>query len=204
MSLRRIMLSAVGILCSCITARAGPVSLGSFDFGSHAELPGGTRVGFALGILDFDDHPMFPDPPLGALRIGRGLQPTAFWDHGESGVLEFTPTTDPEFEAFASFVTDGIDEYLVVLWYWEDDGGYGGHGLLESQRFGLESDLVGSDLELIRLTVHEVSFEPLEEDLVSVHTRVTYDFLGAPIPEQGTIILLVCAPVINSIARYIR
>lgn len=204
MSLRRIILSAVGILCSCIVALAGPVSLGSLDFGSHAELPGGTRVGFALQLSDVHDYSMFPDPPLGAMCIGRGLQSTAFRDHGESGVLEFTPTTHPEFDAFASFVTDEIDDSLVVLWHWEDDGGYGGHGLLESQRFGLESDLVGSDLELIRLTVHEVSFEPLEEDLVSVHTRVTYDFLGAPIPEQGTIILLVCAPVINSIGRYIR
>ncbi len=123
MTLHRIMLSAVGILCSCITARAGPVSLGSFDFGSHAELPSGTRVGFALHLLDLDDYSMFPGPPLGAMRIGRGLQPTAFWAHGESGALEFTPTTDPEFDAFASFVTHGIDDSLVVLWYWEDDRG---------------------------------------------------------------------------------
>lgn len=177
-------------LVSCGAAWAGPVLLGSFDFDAQVELPVGTRVGFALALLDLDTSLILPDPPLGGLRIDRGVQPTMFWGNGESGVLEFTSATDPGFDDLASFVTDGIDDSLVVFWNWRDGGAYEGYGLRESQRFGLESDLVGNDIDLIRLTVHEVSLDPLGGDLVSVQTHVTYDFYGSPIPEPATLVLL--------------
>ena len=126
-----------------------------------------------------------------------------FWDDGENGVLEFAPSINPDFDAFASLISDGIDDSLIVFWNWEDGGGFGGNGALESQMFGLDSDLVGNVLELVRLTVHEVSLDPVGGDMVSVRTRVTYDFLGSPIPEPGTLLLLASVGMVKLMRRHL-
>lgn len=196
-------MAIAALLTSSAASYAGPVLVGTFDFDAYdVVVPGGTRVGFALQLLD--EFSVFREPPLGATRIDGRLQPDVFWDDGASGVLEFTPTENPEFAAFAGLVTDGVDDSLLVHWYWEDDGGYAGWGLLESQTFGLESDLVGNSLELIRLTVHEASLEPLDGGLLSATVHVTYDFLGSPIPEPATSLLFSAAGTTLLLRRSIR
>ncbi len=203
--MRRIeQMTIVALLVACGIARAGPVLLTSFDFGVDTEIQAGNRIGFVLQLLDVDNDLRFLGPPLGGMGSDVRLGPAVFWDDGETGVLEFTPSTNPEFDAFASLISDGIDDSLIVFWHWEDDGGFGGNGALESQMFGLHPDLIGNMVELVRLTVHEVSLEPLGVDLLSVRTRVTYDFLGSAVPEPTTLVLLVSAAVINSIGRHIR
>ena len=172
------------------SASAGPVLLASFDFAVDTEMQAGNRVGFVLQLLDVDNDLGFLGPPLGGISSDVRLGPAVFWDDGETGVLEFTSSINPEFDAFASLVSDGIDDSLIVFWQWEEDGGFGGNGALESQMFGLDPDLIGNVLELVRLTVHEVSLDPVGEDMVAIRTRVTYDFLGSPIPEPGTLVLL--------------
>lgn len=195
--MRRISrIAIVVLLVSCGIVRGGPVLLGSFDFGVDTEMQPGNRIGFVLQLLDVDNDLRFLGPGLGGIGSDVRLGPAVFWDDGETGVLEFTRSTNPDFDAFASFVTDGIDDSLIIFWRWEDDGGFGGNGALESEMFGLDPDLIGNMLELVRLTVHEVSLEPLEPDLFSVGTRVTYDFVGTPIPEPTTVTLLAGAVVI--------
>lgn len=183
---------------------AGPVLLASFDFAVDTEIHAGNRIGFVLQLLDVDNDLGFLGPALGGMSSDVRLGPAMFWDDGETGVLEFTPSINPEFDAFASFIADGIDDSLIVFWRWEDDGGFGGNGALESEMFGLDPDLVGNVLELVRLTVHEVSLEPLGVDLLSIRTRVTYDFLGSPVPEPGTLLLLASVGMVKMMGRHMR
>lgn len=182
-------------------AHAGPVLLASVNFDVDTQLQSGDRVGFVLQLLDVDDNFNFLGPPLGGASSDVRQGPSVFWDDGSAGVLEFTPGMNPEFNAFATLISDGIDDSLIVFWHWEEDGGFGGNGALESQMFGLDTDLVGNVVELVRLTVHEVSIEPLGVDLQSVRTSVTYDFIGVAIPEPATLVLLLSAGVIKSIGR---
>ena len=183
--------AAVAFLLIGGAASAGPVLLASFDFAVDTEIQAGNRIGFVLQLLDVDNDLGFLGPALGGITSDVRLGPAVFWGDGQTGVLEFTPSMNAEFDAFASFIADGIDDSLIVFWRWEDDGGFGGNGALESQMFGLDPDLVGNVLDLVRLTVHEVSVDPVGEDIVGIRTRVTYDFLGSPIPEPGTLALLV-------------
>lgn len=200
----RLQITVVVFLLSCGVAQAGPVLLASFDHGVDGELPPDNRIGFVLQLLDFDNNLGYLGPPLGGATADVRDGPMVFWEDGETGVLEFTSGADPEFDAFAHFLTDGVDDVLIVFWQWEDDGGFGGGGAFESQMFGHDTDLVGNTLDLIRLTVHEVSIEPSGGNLVSVSTRVTYDFLGSPVPEPATLVLFVLGGLITLTGRLAR
>lgn len=88
--------------------------------------------------------------------------------YGEAGILEIEPIPSPlaspvlfdsssaGFDAVASKMTDGIDEFLWVRYAYFDDNGpvfsfVSGQGRQESTFFGTDSDLIGQTITRIEL-----------------------------------------------------
>jgi len=183
-------ITMVVILATSAAVQAEPVLVGSFDFGLDGVLIEETQIGFVLQLLDVDNNSLFLGPPLGGLSDDIRQGPSKFWEDGESGVLEFTSASDPLFDEFTSLLTDGVDDSLLIYWRWMVDGGFGGSGNLESELLGLDTDLFGNDIDLIRLTVHDVSIGPFVPGDLPVAFDVTYEFFGTPVPEPASFILL--------------
>lgn len=187
--MRRIShITAVSVLASCAMVHAGPVLLASFDLTSGVGSAGTGpppehHAQFVLELRPF----IIGDGP----RIGLGL----FWEDGDSGVADFTLETDSGFSGFADLATNGIDDWLVDLILFPDGGGSGG-GAPESVRLGTSPDLIGYQLDVVRLIVHDVTIEPWspkdspELDGTRVLAHLTYEFYGTVIPEPATLSLL--------------
>jgi len=184
-------IAAMMILASGAAAQAEPVLLGSFDYRLDDVLIEEAQIGFVLQHTDVGGILAVDGPPLGGMSDDVRLGPSIFWEDGESGVLEFTSSSDPRFDEFTNLLTDGVDDSLIVFWEWIIGDGFGGNGALESELFGLDTDLIGNDIELIRLTVHEVSIGPFMPGNLPVAFDVTYDFFGTPVTEPSTTILLI-------------
>jgi len=99
-----------------------------------------------------------------------------------------------------ALATNGVnDQYFIHVTWPNGTGGAGGGA--ESRLFnhhpyiGEPPDLVGYELELVRLTVHAVHFEPWPEggdgDGYLVQANLTYECFGSPVPEPPTLLLLV-------------
>lgn len=183
-------ITIVALLVSCGLARAGMVLLATHD----AQVGGGVapqdemRVQFVLEIFAQDSFP--PGP-----RLGTGI----FWRDGDSGTVDFAPQTDPDFLSLAVLATNGVNDDYRIHTNWPDGAGGGGGGF-ESRLFGRSPhageppDLVGYELELIRLTVENVGFEPWpgdDGDGYFVLADLRYEFFGSVIPEPATLVLLV-------------
>ena len=150
--------------------------------------PDEMRVQFVLEIFAQDSFP--PGP-----RLGTGI----FWRDGDSGTVDFAPETDPDFLSLAVLATNGVNDDYRIHTNWPDGAGGGGGGF-ESRLFGRSPhageppDLVGYELELIRLTVENVNFEPWpgdDGDGYFVLADLRYEFFGSVIPEPATLVLLV-------------
>ena len=181
-------ITLVAILVSLGTSRAGPVLLASLDetsgiSSSGTGPPAEPRVQFVLELA--------PQPTVLGFRVGLGV----FWEDGDTGAIDFTPETDNGFVGFAGFATNGIDDWLSDLIIFPDGGG-GGGGAPESVRLLMTPDLVGYQLDFLRLIVHDLTieeFSPVDRpDLqgIRVLANLTYEFYGALIPEPTTITVL--------------
>lgn len=164
--------------------RADPVVLASVErFLSGAGAP---EPEFRVRIvLAHDSVP----PPLNEVRLGDDL----WWEDGQSGMVDFDIDGDPEFAEFASRLTDGVDEVLFILV--EGTRGGGGPGGFESAWLERSPDLVGNQLDFIRLIVENVSLEPWEDPYggglgVRHNVDLRYEFWGHPIPEPTSLSLL--------------
>lgn len=195
-------ITLVAILVSCGFARAGPVLLASLDeisgiSSSGTGPPPEPRVQF---VLELSPHPTVLGP-----RVGLGV----FWEDGDTGVVDFTPETDDGFVGFAGFATNGIDDWLTDLIIFQDGGG-GGGGAPESVRLLMSPDLVGYQLDFLRLLVHDLTIEEFSpEDRPDLHgirvlANLTYEFYRTPIPEPGTLMFLISAGMVKSIGRHNR
>lgn len=191
-------ITIVAVIVCCGVARAGPVLLASYD----EVFRGGTapqsiaRVQFSLQLSL--DVPVAIDELSG---LGAGI----WWEAGDQGTVDFTRDTSVAFADFAAAATDGIDGRFASL-----TGFFQGndHGVIgpESSLFNRSPDLVGYELEIVRLIVHELRFEPLVIDTsegFSVESHITYQVYGSPIPEPSTVMLLAGGVLVLARARRI-
>lgn len=122
------------------------------------------------------------------VQLGRGV----FWEQGDTGSVEFGAATDPGFEVFADLATNGMDDVFGDGVFWPTGGVISRS--LESEVFQGSPDLVGFELDFVRLSVRQVDFTPFESPTgvpgVTVDYDLTYDFFGHPIPEPSSIILV--------------
>jgi hypothetical protein len=178
--------SAVALmLAGGVPVNAGPVLLASYDevFAGGTAPQSIAEVQFVLQLS--------PDVPL-AIEELSGLGAGIWWEEGDQGAIDFTRDTSAAFPDFAAAATDGIDSRFASLTgFFEGND----HGVIapESTLFGRSPDLVGYELELVRLIVREVRFEPLIIDAFegfSVESDISYQFYGSPIPEPSAVILL--------------
>lgn len=193
-----ILLNVLGLLlASSETLTAEPVLLASYDFtseGGHAP-ESDPRVEFILQLPT-----TFPPSDF----FGLGVDMDIFWEDGDQGSFDFSAGTDEAFDDFALFATDGIEDNFTIFDLFPSGSGGGTPPSPESVLFGVSPDLVGNELQLVRLIVHEVSFEPWVPDPVQYpeiegflySADLTYEFYGTPIPEPTTLIVLACGLVI--------
>ena len=171
------------LLAASTPSNAEPILLGSFD--AIAMGAGAPETEFRIQIVLRND--LFPD--YDPIDIGHGI----FWEDGDSGVIEFS-NSDENFEEMAARVTDGVDQFLSTIVFATLGGA--GDGAVESQLFGLPVDLIGNELEFIRLLVHSVTIEfydsPYSElEGIQWNVDMTWEFWGEPIPEPQTIAIMV-------------
>jgi hypothetical protein len=131
-------------------------------------------------------------PPTDFFGLGQGLD--LFWEDGELGSFDFTSVNDAGFDDFANFATDGLDDLFALYTLFPSGGGDGDFGA-ETELFGGVADLVGFNLELVRLVVDEASVTPWFPDPINepelsgfkFDISGSYEFYGSVIPEPGAI-----------------
>ncbi len=183
-------ITIVAVFVSCALAHAGPVLLGTIPVraGLGGEDPVvDQRIEFTLQIQQ--------TPGTSGTGIGSGI----FWGDGDGGVVDFTQDDDGAFADFASLVTNGTDELLVFLGKLRGGGG-GGGGNYESVWLGQPlhgeggpPDLLGYNLDFVRLLVEDVDFRRFEQEpgiFIDVQFAVTFELYGAPIPDAETLWLM--------------
>lgn len=190
---RRIVTIVVGMLAwaaSAVPARAS-ILLATYEFWTHG---GGSpapepRVEVILQLpTEF--------PPTDFFGLGVGLD--VFWADGDQGSFDFTSASDPAFDAFAASATDGRLD-LAILWTLLPSSGGSGDLETEENIFGNATDLIGFNLETVRLVVHEASITPWNPDpndnpvFAGYKFDITgaYEFYGSPVPEPGTFVFCV-------------
>lgn len=131
-------------------------------------------------FLDLRSNSDFAD----VVSIGRSV----LWESGDTGVAEFALDSDPDFGPFVQKLTNGIDDHLGVLILLPGSGA-NGRGALESAFQLGQPDLAGNRIDLIRLTVHKLSLTPWN-DGTTAEFDLTWDIIGAPIPEPSSLVLL--------------
>ncbi len=99
--------------------------------------------------------------------------------HSLAETTNFTPPDDPDFPAIASLLTDGINEW-VELDTWLPGGGGTSTGAQETYWLNRNPDLVGTDIDFIRLTIHDLSITPAN-DGTQVFENYTWEIWGHPI-----------------------
>ena len=177
-------------LAICGGASAGPVLLASYEdhragFSAPGEIP---EVQFVLQLG------AVPQPVNPATSLGVGI----WWSEEDEGFVDFTPEGSPAFSAIATRATDGVIDQFASLTVFAGGSSYGSIDS-ESYLYGKASDLAGYRLDLIRLVVENVHFEPRVFDEFQnflVSTSLKYEFYGVPIPEPHSIALLgvgICA-----------
>jgi hypothetical protein len=134
----------------------------------------------------------------GHVRIGLGIAggfvfPSigldVEWSDGQSGAVELNSDNDLHYNAFAASAANGVDELYLVSLLFADGVGIAALGS-ESDLLGRVPDLVGYEVESIRLVVHDVRVEPLG-DGYDAEARFTFEFYGFVVPEPTSVALLV-------------
>jgi hypothetical protein len=178
-------------------ASAGPMLLASYTG------PGSPHVGQA----PWDDPRisfvlmMSPISPFGARpALGTGR----FWSDGEVGTVDFNEDNSPDFGLLESYATNGENNSFTIYALFSNNLG-AGMGSSESVLFDRHPpidppDLIGYDLETVRLIVNEVDFEPWLAPCCGngyiVGFDVTYEFYGSPIPEPAVVTQLLLGIVV--------
>jgi hypothetical protein len=108
---------------------------------------------------------------------------------------DFTASHDPDFAPFVARLTDGRDQVLLEFLSTLDingvQHGIAGGGNLESGRFGTPSDLVGRNIDRIRLTAEGITFSsaPANSDVITEYrysfASVTWQIYGSGLPAPG-------------------
>ena len=153
------------------------------------------RVEFLLEMKPFGFEP--PGP-----RLGLGV----FWEEGDSGSIDYTRANSPDFSEFAELATNGVADHFTPFTLWPNGAGGGAGGSevhLFNQFFASPDDppdLAGNTLDLVRLVVQFIDFDPFvfptgEQGLI-VTRVIKYEFYGTPIPEPGTLGLLAVGAVV--------
>lgn len=212
MSVRRIMLSAVGILYFCIVARAGPVMLTDFALpdavggadllASFDDIVGSGVIGLSdaraqLGIGIFSNINR-----TGLAQTGAILYPNEFLRDGGNGAFDLSfDSHGADFRVLAELVTNGVDDSLGLFVVWPERGPLLVAAGPESLYFGHERgtgefapDLAGFRLDLIRLHVRDLSIAPFragDTRGLTAECDFAFDFYGSPIPEPGSLLLLI-------------
>lgn len=166
---------------SVATVTADPILLASYETTGGIEISVASEplVRLALELST-------SSPPYESFRLGMGVM----WEDNDAGVIDFAASTDDAFEGFAGLALNGIDDEFAVLVLFQDQGG--GSGGPESQLFGGSPDLVGNELEFVRLIVHDLQIEPSAQFPLGfkVDYDLTYEFFGSLVPEPHTVALL--------------
>lgn len=177
---------ALGIAAS---AWAGPVLLSSYsEISSGGRAPwSDPRIQIELGLTS-------PMTGQGA-HIGSGV----FWSQGQTGIFDFSASNSVGFPLFEQLATNGIENQGGISALWSAGGG-GGHGIKDSVLFdrfppiGRPPDLVGYDLDFIRLIVNRLDFTPWmpERGLEGLYYSydITIEAYGNLVPESTTVMLL--------------
>jgi len=150
---------------------------GQFDLSEDCNI-------FSLTLAHLGYHD-FGDVLLYSYRAPQVL----FWEDGFTATIDFDESFDgPPFEHFvrmAESVTDGIDEPMA-LWGYVSGGCFqslpGIPYIMESQVFGRPTDLVGNEIDLIRLIIANLELEQVA-GAQTYDLQVAYEFWGRPIPE---------------------
>lgn len=173
------------LLTSAATASAGSVLLASSTQAQTGSVAPQVepRVQFVLQLSDSVPLPLVPENGLG---VG------VWWEEGTQGFVDFTLQSDVAFGSFANDATDGEDaRFAWITGFFEGND----HGLIgpESELLDHAPDLIGFQLDRVRLIVDEVHFEPFAIEAYqgySVDAVVRYEFYGTSIPEPCTFLLL--------------
>lgn len=139
--------------------------------------------------------------------IGQGT----FWTSDDVGnSVDFDMSNSEPFADFSRFLTNGIDDHLNFLALVPGSGGAGGGGLESSwliNPVGQEGapDLLGSQLDFVRLTINELSFERFEQDpgiFIDVVYEVSYELYGVPVPDPSSLVLLTTLSCFAGVKKY--
>lgn len=118
--------------------------------------------------------------------VGHGLR---YWESGESGMIEISGINDFGFASLATALTDGTDDYLFLMDNPSGCPGFGGNIAHESFWLQGSPDLVGNQIDLIRLIVHDVDIQQ-KTDGVIWQANIGYEFWGNPVPEPSALLPL--------------
>src|SRR2546427_689915 len=107
------------------------------------------------------------------------------WDLGDdlfhttADTTNFSPPDDPDFPEIASLLTDGLNE-SVELNNWNPSGGGSSYGGPESYWLDRNPDLIGMDVDFIRLVIHDFTYSPVS-DGTQFSENYTWEIWGHPI-----------------------
>ncbi len=160
-----------------------PVLLATYEFWTNG---GGAPQSDSCVELTLQLTPQHPPVEYRGLGSDLGL----FWEDGDQGSFDYDANNDSEFNEFATLASNGIDDVVILSTMFPNGGGKGNIGT-ESELFGAAPDLVGFDLEMVRLIVEEVQIDPWIPDPVN-YPQLTgfkynvfgkYEFYGHIVPE---------------------
>lgn len=117
------------------------------------------------------------------------------WENGFSGSADLTDALDYEpffhFTRMVESITDGMSEPMFF---------YGSAWncnqiltpspfIMEAMVFQTPTDLIGNNIDFIRLTVNDLGIDQMGE-MSHYSLSVSYEFWGTPVPEPATLVLL--------------
>ena len=120
-----------------------------------------------------------------------GASESPYWHEGDSGAFIFGSGVS-NWATFTSHATNGVNEMMLTWVEFEPkDGAHasGYTGWSESLYFGQPTDLVGYNVDYVRLIVSNVHMWT-EGSLFHVSADTTWQFWGTAVPEPATAALL--------------
>ncbi len=181
------VLTLATVLILAPTIYAGPVLLATI----HKSGGLGGEPPPADNIIEFRLSAS-SSPAPSSPAIGQGI----FWTVADVGTsADYDMSNSEPFTDFSHFLTNGIDDHLNFLALVPGSGG----GDLESSwlinPIGEDGapDLLGSQLDFVRLTINELSFERFEQApgvFIDVVYDISYELYGVPVPDPSTLALL--------------
>ncbi|GMU26354.1 MAG: hypothetical protein AMXMBFR16_12590 [Candidatus Uhrbacteria bacterium] len=186
-------IAAAALFCVMVLARnaeAAPILLAKYNQAWPAGPSGAPptdRVEFPLAHLRLGE--VFP------FTIGQDVS----WFDGQPGSVVLNASNDSNFLAMAERLTDGLDEELFSMLFAGSSGV--GSPQSESVQHGIAPDLIGNEIEYIRLNVNEISIVPFIHPQIGpriqINASVSYEFWGTPVPEPTTLTLLFVAAILR-------